>query len=837
MILLLPKHPPGVSKSSSPASPHRHPISDPENRRPTMRRLCPLWLLCLPFSLPLLAPRASAQTQGAVLRGRIVDAQSAAPVSSASVSLAGTRMRVATDEDGQFGFPDVPPGVYTVHAVRLGYDDLVREGVEVFAGGDVHLELAMSRDVVPLEEVVVTPGAFTFMGSGSSLRHTMSREDIESVPQLGEDVFRAVNRLPGLSSGDYSAHFGIRGGRHDETLIQLDGLELFEPYHLKDFNEGAISIIDTETIDGVELMTGGFPAQYGNKRSGVFNISSRTVEMDATRYTVGLSFLNARAMAMGPLWNGRASWLASARSGYMDLLFKLIDQKELPKPRYHDVFAKMDVDLNPNHRLSFDVLHAGDKYTFDVSSTTGFQDTLKTREDADNRYGNTYLWSSLESQLGDITTVRTIASVGLVTRDRDGSEFYENTTEPIYTVTNHRDYSLAGIKQEWSHALLDDYVLSWGFDLRGEHNKDRFSSVVGRDPNDPTQDPDQNYPVTDNSQVEFRGSKLGAYVNNRLRVASPLVFDVGGRFDRATWTGDEDFSPRVGASLGIGPGRTLRGAWGYYRQIQGIDDVAALNNDTSFYRSELSEQWTAGIEQRFGNGSLVRVEGYLKDGSHLRPQYRNWKGAPDTFPEGNEDRILVYLESSKAKGVEVYYDHKLGRSIALRASYAYAVSDEVRTRVDNVNVPDYPLEFDREGSTPADQRHAANLDFTYYLRRVWSLNGSLAFHSGWPTTLQKMIPVIDDNGQPNYAVVPEKLYGATLPDYLRFDVRATRRWTTAKGDWRFFLEIVNLTNHANVFGYDYRKERDAQGDFVLVRDEEQWFTILPSLGVSWTSTF
>jgi outer membrane receptor for ferrienterochelin and colicin len=782
------------------------------------------------------APAASAQAPTSVVQGRIVDAQTGTPLASASITLAGTRLRTATGSDGRFAFPAVDAGVYTLRAVRLGYDDLVREGVEVFAGADLQLDLAMTPEVIPLEVITVTPGAFTFMGSGSSLRHTMSREDIESVPQIGEDVFRAVNRLPGLSSGDYSAHFSIRGGRHDETLIRLDGLQLYEPYHLKDFNEGAISIVDTETIEGVELLTGGFPAQYGNKRSGVFDITSRKVDLDESRYSVGLSFLKARAMAMGPLWGGKASWLASARSGYMDLLFSLIDQKDLPKPRYHDVFAKMDVDLSARHRLSFDVLYAGDKYTFNTTATTGFQDTLKTVERAENRYGNSYVWSTLESSLGERTRVRTMASVGLVTRNRDGAESYVDYTEPIYTIKNDREFALAGVAQDWTQEVADSYVLSFGADFRGERSDDSYTSVVGQDPNDPSQDVGQIYPIVTSSKVDFKGSQLGVYLNNRLRPVGPLIFDVGGRYDQATWTGDEDWSPRASGSLALGGSRTLRLAWGYYRQIQGIDDVAALNANQTFYPSELSEQWTAGLEQRFGDGSSVRVEGYLKDGSHLRPVYRNWKGAPDTFPEGNEDRILVYPRSSKARGVEAYYDHRLGRRLALRASYAYAISEEVRDRIENVNGPDN-LEYDLEGPTPQDQRHAANLDFTYYLRRVWSLNGSFVFHTGWPTTLQKMVPVVDDNGNPDYAVVPEKIYGARLPSYIRLDLRATRRWSTEHGDWRFFLEVLNLTNHANVFGYDYRKEKDPQGDFILVREEETWFSILPSAGVSWTSTF
>ena len=171
----------------------------------------------------------------------------------------------------------------------------------------VQLELLMRPLPVRLQDVVVTPGAFAFVEPGAATRQVMTREDIESVPRFGEDIFHAVSRLPGLTSGDYTAHFGIRGGRHDETLIMLDGLEIYEPYHLKDFNEGAISIVDAETIDGVEVLTGGFPAKYGNKRSGVFRITSKDPRGSDPRASVGLSFINARAMALGTFAEDRGS--------------------------------------------------------------------------------------------------------------------------------------------------------------------------------------------------------------------------------------------------------------------------------------------------------------------------------------------------------------------------------------------------------------------------------------------------------------------------------------------------------------------------------------------------
>ncbi len=772
----------------------------------------------------------------ASIRGRVVDSESGDPVARVEVSLAGTEFHSSTDPNGRFVLNGVAPGTFTLRAKRVGYQDMVRDSVEVVSGADLVLDLSMSQRYLRLKAVTVTPGTYSFMKKNPATRQTMSREDIESVPQLGEDVFRAVNRLPGLSSGDYGAHFSIRGGRHDETLILLDGLELYEPYHLKDFDEGALSIVDAETIDGVQLMTGGFPAQYGNKRSGVFDITSRTPEPDHTTYSVGLSFMNARAMGRGPLWNGRGSWLVSARSGFMDLVFKMIQQDELPSPRYHDVFAKLQVRLNANHKLTFDALYAGDKYKFNAPSTTGFQDSLKTRENARNRYGNAYVWSTLQSVLGPRTAVRTLLSAGLVTRHRDGFERYYFSSLPLYTLTNNRDFSILGFKQDWTTGLSEADILSYGVDLRRLRNTDSFTSIVAQDPNDPAQDPNAVYPIVTNARSGRIGTRLGVYASNRWRVASPLVLETGARYDQASYTKDRDFSPRVGAALSIGGGRTLRAGWGIYRQMQGIDDVAALNNDNRYFDSERSQQWTAGLEQDFHNGALLRAEVYYKSGRDLRPVYRNWKSGIDTFPETNEDRILVTPSRTTSKGLELYFDHRLGKRLSMRANYALSLAEEEVDRIESVNT-DWAVTFDRKHEIPQDQRHAANVDFTYHWRQKWSLNGSLALHSGWPATLEALVPVLDEDGEPDVAVRPLKIYGARLPAYYRFDVRATRRWTTRRGDLRFFVEMVNLTNHANVFGYDYFRRFDPAGNMTLDRDEETWFTILPSMGVAWSKTF
>ena len=217
----------------------------------------------------------------------------------------------------------------------------------------------------------------------------------------------------------------------------------------------------------------------------------------------------------------------------------------------------------------------------------------------------------------------------------------------------------------------------------------------------------------------------------------------------------------MSAALNLGRGMSARLGWGYYRQIQGIDNVATLNNATAYYRSEMSEQWTAGLERAGNKGSLIRVEGYWKRGIRLRPVFRNWKGAIDAFPEPNEDRIEVFPDHNGSKGVEFYFDRPIGRHLTARAGYAYSVADEDVTTIRNVNSLD-PLNYDLSHPNPQDQQNAADAHPTWRTGR-WSFNGSFGWHSGWPSTLEHFVSVLNDQGQPDQAIRPEKLYGARPP--------------------------------------------------------------------------
>ncbi|MBC7896908.1 MAG: TonB-dependent receptor [Cytophagaceae bacterium] len=786
----------------------------------------------------LVSARAGAQVaagfgiDSVVLTGVVLDATSRRPIARAEVLLRDSPVRGFTGLDGRFLLRARTAGPHAITVRRLGYQPATLEGV---ATGGESVTIALAPAPYRLAAVTVAPGAFTFLESVPTARFALSREAIENAP-FGEDLFRAINRLPGLSSGDYGAQFSIRGGRHDETLILLDGLEIYEPFHLKDFNEGALSIIDVETIDGVELLAGGFPAHFGDKRSGVMRITSRTPREDGTHVRLGASLTNAHAMAEGSFAGRRGSWLVSGRRGFVDFLLGMINKKETKAPTYYDAFGTLRYKLAANHSVALNVLTASDRYKFGIDGTTGFNDTIRTRESANNGYGNSYAWLTLRSLLGSHVSVTTLVSAGKVDATREGDERHVLRPIELYSVNGHRDFTLRGVKQDFSYQASDRMALDWGFDLRSLRADFDWTNRVTQNPDDPTPDTLGFYPRITTRSKQTSGTTLGAYISDRLHVAGPLTLEAGLRYDRATYTGDRDWSPRLHGLVQLSPRNTLRAGWGQYRQRQGVADENAFDRLNRYFPSEVSRQWTLGFEHQYVAGGSFRVEVYDKAGSRLRPILRNWKSGLNMFPESSEDRILVYPESNTSRGLELYHERSLGRRLNLRAGYALASVEERLRRVDNVNDP-LKLVFDSTHAAPQDQRHALNLDVSYRPATNWTLSGALTYHSGWPFTEEIGVPVRRRNGTMDLTVRPDTLWGKRLPAYQRVDVRLTRRRSTANGEFRFFIEAINLMNRENVLGYDVFRVRDASGALRLERDVETWFSILPLIGVHWSRRF
>ncbi|MCB0520027.1 MAG: TonB-dependent receptor [Lewinellaceae bacterium] len=769
-------------------------------------------------------------SQTATLKGKLTDAATGETLPGVNIILEKTKAGTVTDENGIFTISDLKPGTYTLTFSYLGFTKKKLENLTVSAGQVLDIgTVEMEEEAIPLSQVTVTPGSFSIMGEGKLSRQTLTAQDLKNM-SWAEDITRAVSRLPGISSSDYSSRFSVRGGEANEVLITLDGMELYEPFHQRDYSGGLFSIVDIETIQGIELMTGGFSAPYGNRLSGVFNMRTKHIADNERHSSVGWSVMNGRAYTDGKFAQNKGTYIFSARRSMLDLLFRAVGATE-NLPSFYDAMAKVEYQLNPKHILSFHAIQAGDKLKIrDISDDGNFDKN-------DTKYDNTYAWLTLKSFYTPSLSSRTLLYSGLVTHNRQGSfHKYEPSDKGNFSLSDQRDYSFFGVKQDWDWQASNKLFLNAGFDVRPQ--KASFDYLMDlaelrADSNEVLYD----YPRVTDVNKDVSGLQTAVYLSGRFKILPKLIMESGLRYDHASYTGDDLVSPRVSLAYAFGKNTFLRGAWGYYYQTQFMDNLEVNDGITEYNPAELAKHYVLGFEHLLKNGINLRVEAYYKDYSHVSPISQNTRDHLEIFPEQRNDYLRVHYNGSEAKGIEFFLKYDQGGKFSWWLSYALAkATDDVRY-----------IEFNgllqkRTGDVPRlnDQRHTIYADLNYRPNQKWHFSFSWQYYRGWPRTDYTYHYQILPNGDYHFYPVHGEFNGVIYPAYHRMDVRANRRFDLQNSHITVFLHVINIYNRKNLKKFDLDTRNDAgeysideNGNYVPFHDDTYWFGLLPVIGGAW----
>lgn len=673
------------------------------------------------------------------------------------------------------------------------------------------------------ETIVVTPSRYHLLGDGSASGSFLGREQVRRIPHLSDDVYRAVALLPGATGGDISARFHVRGGDDDELLVLVDGMEIYEPFHLEDL-QSLFSIVDSQAIGGLELLTGGYPAEYGDRMSGVLAIDS--AEPAAGRRTAaGLSLVNARLAGEGSGDSG--SWLASVRGGYLDLVLDLTTDPEDDlqfSPTYYDLLAKVERRTDAGTRLAGRLLASWDDTELYALEQAGVGADERS-ERADASYGNAYLWGTAERPLSPRLFARALVSLGWVDRNRratsDDSDARASCTtceDSFAEVRDERSFALLGAKADADRLAGDRHELRFGAEARylsARYDYASYSRVLtplitgGREPV-------ETFRRFDSTPD---GQRFALWASDRWRLADTLTAEIGLRWDRQSWTpGAAQISPRLALAWRPAGRTALRAAWGRYFQSQGLHELAIEDGEKSYYPAELAEHRLVAVEHRRPGGLGLRLEAYDKRFSRLRPRYENLFEPIDLIPEGAPDRVRIAPERAVARGVELLVEGPPGRRFGWWASYALARAE------DTVGGHDQPRSW--------DQRHTVRLALDAHLGERWSLDAVWLYHSGWPTTPVSAAMLSDGTVQP---LLGER-NSARFTAYHRLDLRLLRSIEIgAGGRLDLFFEVTNLYDRANVRAvsdFDFVPRPD--GGIRVIPDEASWLPRIPSFGVTWS---
>ncbi len=752
--------------------------------------------------------------------GIVLDKESGEPVAGVHVELleppssrTGVRSTI-TLADGRFRFDSIPAGELLIRVRRVGHRPA--SVADTIAGtildGSVHdLTVFLERAPAPLAGVIVTPGHYGVLQQQLGGAQTLNRDQITAAPQVGEDVFRLIGRLPGVAASDFSAAFRVRGGANEELLVTLDGLPLVEPYHLKDF-DGALSIVDAGAVGGLELSAGGFGAAYGDRLTGILDLRTREAEPGPPRTELALTLTALRGTSRGGFHDGRGGWLLSARLGFLDYALRLAgEDRDDFHPRYGDVFAKASWRPVPEHRLAIHFLGADDRLRFQ----SAIDEPLLV-----SGYDSRYLWATWQAQLNERVETRALVSIGTMGWNRQADRFSFMQGLPDLAVHDRRRYQVVTARQDWNWAPVDRMLLSWGAEVRRgavDYDYLRMQRVLtvetarGTNALVSRQDTLQLAPELDGTNVAF-------HLSQRSQPWRAVTTELGIRLDRQSYTGEQQLSPRASVALALDPRTTLRASWGAYSQAQGLHELQVQDGEHSFAPAERAHQQVVSAERYLGHGITGRVEAYDRRQDVVRPRWMGLDQALELLPEMGPDRQRIAPTSARARGVELFIQRDRGAVDPLTWSASYALASSHET-VQQRLVP-----------RPLDQRHSASVDASYRLGTAWRVSAAWVYHSGWPSTA---ISYEADTLAGRYIVLNRVFgprNGERQPAYRRMDVRVTHRLDVGEGRLTTFLDVFNIFNRQLVTVRPPQPPFDA----LISRDRfDQWLPRVPSFGLTW----
>ncbi|MDP3832133.1 MAG: TonB-dependent receptor, partial [Ignavibacteriaceae bacterium] len=245
------------------------------------------------FLIFLMTSQLNVAQSRSKIQGTVKDAQTGEVLFGANVVILDTYFGAATDVHGKYFIINVPVGTYRVQASTIGYNKNIVTEVIVSADRVTTVDFDLSSTIIQSEEVVVTAQRNSLNNEVSNTINVITAEQLQNTTGMRE-VSSFLEKQPGVSSEN--GFLQIRGGSSDQTGTFVNGMA---------YNNAAVGNAETSiplsSIEQVSLLSGGFNAEYGNFRSGLINITTKSGSKDNYKGTISISKNAPMVKRFGPL--------------------------------------------------------------------------------------------------------------------------------------------------------------------------------------------------------------------------------------------------------------------------------------------------------------------------------------------------------------------------------------------------------------------------------------------------------------------------------------------------------------------------------------------------------
>jgi hypothetical protein len=686
--------------------------------------------------------------------------------------------RGVTDDQGRFTIDTLEPGT---HTVKLRGPGISPSDTPITLNPGKRLELTFHAEAKQ-------PYTSTVRGKRALLEtveQTLQVEEIQRIPGTQGDTLKAVQNLPGVAR----APFGIGllvvwGSSPADTRVFVDGVAIPTLYHFG----GLRSTVNSEMVQSLSFMPGGFLVDRGLAMGGVIEVASRQPRGDGFHGYAQMDLVDGSLMLEGPLSKTVTFGVASRRS-WLDKTLPLFTSNNLQlTPVYWDYQARLTWRASRRDDVEVFMLGSDDQLNLVVT-----RDGNRSASAASHIYFHRGIVRWVRRLEGG-GTWSLVSSVGYDVPFQVGVQF---GNVPTAIDARTFGYSL--------RALLDTPVRKWlrvygGVDYEGNRfAQDRAG--VARPPTGGSagasaggfgDEPGSFGGLTSgyaadsmivyaNHVAPFVALKLSLF-GERLTLTPQLRAQVTAF---AGYPGTDDAfthayvspNPRMNFRYKLGSRVGLKGAVGVYTQPPSSDQLSRVFGNPDLH-PQTAFHYVAGVD--------IDVTPTL----HIETDLF-WKDMHDLVVRGEDPDgpALVNDGRGRAYGAQFLVRQQMSRNFMGWVSYTFSRSE----RQDHPGEAWHPFQF--------DQTHILTLLASYKLPRGFQVGARYRYVTGNPTT--PIVGAYFDANSDRYTPLNGTPFSTRLPAFNQLDLRVDKVWTFDRWRYSMYLDVQNVFNADNPEAIDY----------------------------------
>ena len=263
-----------------------------------MRRVA-LAVLTTALLLAVSVSHVAAQGFTGGIRGAVKDSGGVIPGAEVTLTNEGTNISRSTssNSDGEYNFPNLAPGNYSLKISLTGYKTYSRSGLPV--GTQQFLTIDITLEVGTLQETVTVTGQSPLVEtSNASTGTVLNSEALQTLPSAGRAAFLIGTTVPTvIPTGDTQFNrqqdqtnaslLSLGGGTRRGNNYTLDGVPI------TDMRNRASANPSIEALEDMKVQVHTYDAEMGRTGGGVFNTTLKS----GTNSLRGTGFFQIR-----PIW-------------------------------------------------------------------------------------------------------------------------------------------------------------------------------------------------------------------------------------------------------------------------------------------------------------------------------------------------------------------------------------------------------------------------------------------------------------------------------------------------------------------------------------------------------